>query len=325
MWLQRRSLFAMSVADFPPTVPLSLSAIRVPSFKCSRGTCCTLYTGDCLLPLRMTSRSDYDRAKGGKLKLKGNKSLFKADKKKKKKKFGDEIAKAVDPDITSHGGWRRINEECDLKGGINISFECADGSNCYLAAMDNGRFTIGGPHMAGEGPNPEEILTLIKTPDDPKISLKTGYGKYVGVDAEGSLVATADAIGTRERLYVVFQDNKTAVQAVSNNLFLSLKPDSEGYIHAVSRTAADNEIVNLRTDAVPEGPVDWRSAEDKKSARECETAFVKMYQHSKVITKGKQISINMDEKEAIRRAQNEGNLHELLLDRRAKMKSDKYC
>uniref|UniRef100_A0A915BXG7 Uncharacterized protein n=1 Tax=Parascaris univalens TaxID=6257 RepID=A0A915BXG7_PARUN len=121
------------------------------------------------------------------------------------------------------------------------------------------------------------------------------------------------------------QRPKQGMQAVSNNLFLSLKPDSEGYIHAVSRTAADNEIVNLRTDAVPEGPVDWRSAEDKKSARECETAFVKMYQHSKVITKGKQISINMDEKEAIRRAQNEGNLHELLLDRRAKMKSDKYC
>lgn len=39
--------------------------------------------------------------------------------------------------------------------------------------------------------------------------------------------------------------NKTAVQAVSNNLFLSLKPDSEGYIHAVSRTAGDNEIVNV--------------------------------------------------------------------------------
>lgn len=61
------------------------------------------------------------------------------------------------------GGWRRINEECDLKGGINISFECADGSNCYLAAMDNGRFTIGGPHMAGEGPNPEEVCWIFDT------------------------------------------------------------------------------------------------------------------------------------------------------------------
>ncbi|KHN72951.1 Protein FRG1 -like protein [Toxocara canis] len=273
----------------------------------------------------MASTSDYDRAKGGKLKLKGNRSLFKADKSKKKRKVVQEIAKAIDPDIASHGGWRRISEECDLKGGINISLETADGSNCYLAAVDNGRFTIGGPHASGERPNPEEILTLIKTPDDPNISLKTGYGKYVGVDAEGSLVAVADAIGTRERLYVVFQDNKTAVQAVSSNLFLSMKPDQEGYIHVVSRTAGESEMINLRTDATPEGPVDWRSADDKKSARECETAFMKMYQHSKVITKGKQISINLNEKQAIRRAQNEGNLHELLLDRRTKMKSDKYC
>lgn len=38
------------------------------------------------------------------------------------------------------------------------------------------------------------------------ISLKTGYGKYVGVNSQGNLVATADAVGTRERMIVVFQD-----------------------------------------------------------------------------------------------------------------------
>lgn len=50
------------------------------------------------------------------------------------------------------------------------------------------------------------MLILIKTPDDSKISLKTGYGKYVGVDSEGNLVATADAVGTRERFIFVFQN-----------------------------------------------------------------------------------------------------------------------
>lgn len=38
------------------------------------------------------------------------------------------------------------------------------------------------------------------------ISMKTGFGKYVGVDAEGNLIATADAVGTRERMIVVFQE-----------------------------------------------------------------------------------------------------------------------
>jgi hypothetical protein len=50
-----------------------------------------------------------------------------------------------------------------------------------------------------------------------------------------------------------------------------------------------------------------------------------MYQHSKVGLKGRHISIDVNDKSGVKRAQNEGNLHELLLDRRAKTKSDKYC
>lgn len=50
-----------------------------------------------------------------------------------------------------------------------------------------------------------------------------------------------------------------------------------------------------------------------------------MYQHSKVALKGKYININLADKESIRHAQEDGNLHELLLERRVKTKSDKYC
>lgn len=76
----------------------------------------------------------------------------------------------------------------------------------YVAALDTGRFTVGPPRGKGEKPKPDEIFSLIKTPDDTKFSLKTGYGKYFGVDANGYLVATADAIGPRERFEAVFQD-----------------------------------------------------------------------------------------------------------------------
>ena len=72
----------------------------------------------------------------------------------------------------SLGGWRRISEESDLKGGIDIAIESGDYSKCFLAAKDNGRFTLGAKHFTyGEPPNPEEILTLIKSPDDAKIRL----------------------------------------------------------------------------------------------------------------------------------------------------------
>jgi protein FRG1 len=72
--------------------------------------------------------------------------------------------------------------------------------------LDNGKFTLGPNHFEELSPYPEEILALIKTPDDNKFSMKTGFGKYVGVDAEGKLIAIADAVGARERFEVVFQD-----------------------------------------------------------------------------------------------------------------------
>ncbi|KAL4001730.1 hypothetical protein ACH3XW_0485 [Acanthocheilonema viteae] len=274
----------------------------------------------------MTSRSDaYQTVKRGPMKFKGNKSLFKSDKRKRKKKLEEGDVTQDDPDVEIHGGWRSINDETDLRGGINVCIECDTTPGTYLAAMDNGRFTIGGPHLAGEGPNPEEMFTLIKTPDDMLVSMKTGFGKYIGVDSEGNLIATADAVGTRERMIVVFQEGKTAIQSASNNLFLSTKSDTEGYVRVTSRKAEANEMIKLRTDARKEGPVDWRTEEDKKSAAECETSYVKMYQHSKVAVKGKYINVNLDDKESVRRAQQEGNLHELLLERRVKTKSDKYC
>lgn len=44
----------------------------------------------------------------------------------------------------------------------------------------------------------------------------------------------------------------------------------------------------------------------------------KMYQHSK-------IDLNPRTRHEVKNAMGEGNLHETLLDRRVKMKSDKYC
>ncbi|CAI2349524.1 unnamed protein product [Caenorhabditis sp. 36 PRJEB53466] len=271
--------------------------------------------------------ADYNAVKGGGLKLKaGKKNLFKVGREKKRKTKDD--GEKIDPDTVEHGGFRRIADEFDIKGGVNVAIEVAGGtgSSCtYIAAMDNGKFTVGFPHPEGEGPNPEEIFALVKTPDDSKISLKTGFGRYIGVDSEFQLIAMSEAIGVREQFLLVFQDGKTAVQSCASPLFLSTVPSKEGYVYVASKTATENEMVNIRTDAVKEGPVDWRSAEDRKNAKECETAYVKMYQHSKVDLKNRHISIDVKDRKSVKKAQSDGTAHELLLDRRTKIKSDRYC
>uniref|UniRef100_A0A914DWY5 Actin-bundling protein n=1 Tax=Acrobeloides nanus TaxID=290746 RepID=A0A914DWY5_9BILA len=267
--------------------------------------------------------NEYGSVKKGVLKLKGNKTLFKADRKTVKKETKQ---KSTDPDKEEHGGWWRMSEESDLKGGIDISIESVAHPRAYIAALDNGKFILGAPHFnPGEPPNPEEIFTLIKTPDDPKMSFKTGYGKFIGVDAQGQLIATADAIGARERFEAVFQEGKSAMQSSSSGLFLSFNMDREGYVYVSSKKATESEMLNFRTNSEKTGPVDWRSAEDKKSAGDCETAYIKKFIHSKVDTKNRMLSYDPKDKEAVRLAQEKGTLHETLLDRRAKLKSDKYC
>lgn len=39
-----------------------------------------------------------------------------------------------------------------------------------------------------------------------RIALKSGYGKYLGVNSEGLVVGRSDAIGAREQWEPVFQD-----------------------------------------------------------------------------------------------------------------------
>ncbi|CAJ0561497.1 unnamed protein product, partial [Mesorhabditis spiculigera] len=266
--------------------------------------------------------SEYSNVKSGTLKLKGKKNIFRV----KSKKSGKGDAEAlVDHDAIEHGGWWLIREDVDLKGGIHVSLEVGASKGCYLAAMDNGKFTIGAPHPDGEPPNPEEVFAFIRTSDEQKFSLKTGFGKYIGVDTAGQLIATAEAIGARERFIAVFQDGKSAVQSVMNPLFLTMMPDREGYIFVASRTAGDNEIVNIRTDAEKQKPIDYIPDDDRKSAGECETSYVKMFQHSKVDLKNRMVSVDVNDKKGVKRAQRDGDLHEHLLERRKKTKSDRYC
>lgn len=59
-------------------------------------------------------------------------------------------------------------------------------------------------YYLGEGPLPEEILTAI-TISETRIALKSGYGKYLGVDKDGTIVGRSDAIGPLEQFEPIFQ------------------------------------------------------------------------------------------------------------------------
>lgn len=101
------------------------------------------------------------------------------------------------------GGWWKATQVSEVTGTVAIEF----GNHVYMKALDNGLFTLGVPHNEGEGPSPEEILTAFPI-SETKIALKSGYGKYLGVDKKSVVVGRSDAVGMIEQWEPIFQVNK---------------------------------------------------------------------------------------------------------------------
>ena len=171
-----------------------------------------------------------------------------------------------------------------------MAFEWLAQPHCYLSSLDNGKFTVSAPRTKGEGPAPEDQIALIRAPDCDWIALKTGYDRYMGVvGEEGLLVATAEAIGAREKWELVFEEGgKCALQSLYNNMFVSFDTDKEGYCHANAKTAKEAEIckvcawdisaklsvLQFRTEMERARPVDFSCPTDYKKSGACETDYM---------------------------------------------------
>ena len=208
----------------------------------------------------------------------------------------------------------------NITGSISIEMT----HQCYIKALDNGMFILGNLHRPGEPPDPEEVLTAIRL-SDTHIGLKSGYNKYLSIDSKNKLVGRSDAIGLREQFEPVFQDGKLALLGC-NNCFLSPDENYDGIIVARSTTAGPNEILRIRSNIDPEmirkeKEAKEKPSEEKGSLKDTEANYIKKYQSYQ----DKKLRVSKEGGIHLKKAKNEGNLHEVLLDRRAKMKSDKFC
>lgn len=155
--------------------------------------------------------------------------------------------------------------------------------------------------------------------------MKSGFNKYVSVDNQNRLAGRAEAIGSREQFEPIFQDGKLALMGC-NSCFLAPDEDKDGLIYAKSRTAGDNEFIKIRSSIDPEAIRKDKLAnqvptEEKGSLLDCEINYVKKFQSFQ----DQKLRVSKEEKGALKRARDDGFLHEALLDRRSKMKADKFC
>ncbi|CAG0884821.1 unnamed protein product [Cyprideis torosa] len=256
------------------------------------------------------STAEYTLNKGGKLRLKGEKK--KKHHKAKKRKL--DSSETQDPEVDEYAGWKRATEPRFLKGQVTVEVF----PRTYLRALDDGTFTPGLPHPQGEGPSPEEILMALPV-DDRRVAFKSGYNKHLGVDKNGILIGRADAIGTREIWEPVFEDGKCALLSFENR-FLGIGEDDET-VEVKASKAGPKEMIQFRY--LPRSSED-EAAEEKPEEegklKDVEIAFVRKFQKFQ----DKKLRVNKGDRGELKRARNEGDLHEALLNRREKMKADRY-
>ena len=97
--------------------------------------------------------------------------------------------------------------------------------------------------FTGDPPAPEEIFTAFPI-GETKITLKSGYGKYLGIDKNGIVVGRSDAVSALEQWEPVFEEGKLALVA-ANSKFVSVSPDDDGLV-AHSITAGPEQILKIR-------------------------------------------------------------------------------
>ncbi|KAK4882407.1 hypothetical protein RN001_005726 [Aquatica leii] len=257
--------------------------------------------------------SEYDRVRTGKLVLKGEKQRSK--KRKHKSEKTKDLPKIDTKDIAEHGNWWKITTIEEINGPIAIEF----GEQTYIKALDNGLFTLGAPHDQGDSPAPEEILTAVPI-SERKVALKSGYGKYLKVEKNGIVTGRSDAIGAMEQWEPVFQDGKMALQACTD-CFMSVD-EEEDTVVAISKTAGKDQIMQMRSQTVKTiNPYKDVPQEEQGSVKQIEINYVKKFQKFQ----DKRLRINKEDTKELEVAKSSGTFHETLLDRRSKMKADRYC
>ncbi|KAK3818492.1 MAG: FRG1-like family-domain-containing protein [Benniella sp.] len=291
--------------------------------------------------------SDY-AAKKTKLSFKGESS-----KPKKKKRKAEE--EAQDEDTSSKDGWVPIKSLNDLGGPIFLTFS-SDPPMC-LAVDDKFKVTM---QPLGSSLDEEEsssnapvsfdmaeptavaqVFVVTMIPDSDRLTLKTHNGRYLSADKFGIVSADSEAIGMREEWTVVVRTDEEGGICLQSHYgkFLSVDEVAAGESKKGSSSSsaisgpstkfqvrADSDVIGFGEIFQAKIQARFRKKVKKTNEARISTKDYEFEQSRKFQTWNHgRVVVSQEDSGELRKAKKEGRMSEALLDRREKLKSDRYC
>jgi protein FRG1 len=194
------------------------------------------------------------------------------------------------------------------------------GEHRFVKALDDGSFTLSAPHSKGEAPSFDEEFSAFIV-NETKIYIKSGFGKYLRPDSDGVVTGRSEAAGEKESFEPIWENGKMALLA-ANGCFCAIDPEDDALV-ALRKAVGANEVCVIRSNAFRGEVISATASIEEKTEDldQVELNYVKKFQKFQ----DKKIKINQEDTKELKTAKETGKLHESLLDRRSKMKADRYC
>eukprot|EP00056_Hartaetosiga_gracilis_P001261 m.43678 g.43678 ORF g.43678 m.43678 type:complete len:272 (+) comp10566_c1_seq1:51-866(+) len=261
--------------------------------------------------------------KSSSLRFKGEKKKKKHKKKHKKGKRSHEESSSKGKLHKRHRVYWPVSDFVDLTGNVLVESE----SGRYLIALDDGSVTVSETTKDSDEPDVQEIFTFIRISEH-RVALKTAFNRFVSCEDDGRVEGRQEAIGVKEMWEPIFDDGGKLSLRGHNKKILKVAVGERACCDAALTDADVNFNVFSSVDKTEKKEEEKEKANEERNAyafasnlSQVEHSFTKRYQSWQ---DGK-LRMSKEDKKELKRAKQTGQLHGSLLNRRVKMKSDRYC
>ena len=131
----------------------------------------------------------------------------------------------------------------------------------------------------------------------------------------------SEAIGSQEQWEPIWENGKMALLGATS-CFMSIDPEDDALV-ALRKSVGEHEVAIIRSNAYRGEVIDKNAPIEEKieDLDQVEINYVKKFQKFQ----DKKMRLCKEDKKDLEQAKIQGTLHESLLDRRSKMKADRYC